>query len=55
MKAIIEINETNLAAIEFKKSNKAIDWKDLSRTEQIKILNAMNAYHNLYINFIKPE
>ena len=55
MKAIIEVNETNLAAIKFKKSNKDIDWKDLSMEEQIKILNAMTAYYNLYINFIKSE
>jgi len=55
MKTIIETNETDLAAVQFKKSNKITDWQDLSRTEQIKVLNAFSAYYNLYAKFIKPE
>ena len=55
MKTIIETNETDLASVQFKKSNKVTDWKDLNRAEQIKVLNAFSAYYNLYAKFIKPE
>ena len=55
MKTIIETNDTDSAAIQFKKSNKLINWKDLSRSEQVKILNAFSAYYGLYSKFIKPE
>lgn len=55
MKTIIETNETDLASVQFKKRNKAINWEDLSRAEQIKVLNAFSAYHGLYSKFIKPE
>ena len=55
MKTIIETNETDLAAVQFKKSNKVTDWEDLSRAEQLKVLNAFSAYYNLYSKFLKPE
>ena len=55
MKTIIETNETNLASIQFKKSNKVTDWQDLSREEQEKLLNTLSAYYDLYAKFIKPE
>lgn len=55
MKTIIETDDTDLAAVQFKKSNKVINWEDLSRSEQVKILNAFSAYYGLYSKFIKPE
>lgn len=55
MKTIIETDETNLAAVQFKKNNKVTDWEDLSQAEQIKVLNAFSAYYGLYSKFIKPE
>ena len=55
MKTIIETNETDLAAVQFKKSNKVKDWQNLSRAEQIKVLNALSAYYGLYSKFINPE
>lgn len=55
MKTIIETDETNLAGVQFKKSNKITDWNDLSRAEQIKVLNAFSAYYGLYSKFLKPE
>ena len=55
MKTIIETGNDNLAGIHFKKGNKVINWEDLSRSEQVKILNAFSAYYGLYSKFIKPE
>ena len=55
MKTIIETNETDLAAIQFKKSNKPVNWEDLSRQEQIKIVNSLSAYYKLFNNFVKSE
>ena len=55
MKTIIETNETDLAAIQFKKSNKPINWENLSRQEQIKIVNSLSAYYKLFNNFVKSD
>jgi len=55
MKTIIETNETDLAGIHFKKGNKVVNWEDLSRDEQIKILNTFTAYYGLYSKFIKSN
>ena len=55
MKTILETNETNLASVQFKKSNKTINWQDLTRAEQKIIVNALAAYSKLYSEFIKPE
>ena len=55
MKTIIETNETDIAGVVFKKSNKTTDWSALSRAEQIKVLNALSAYYGLYSRFLKPE
>ena len=55
MKTIIETDKDNLAGIQFKKLNKTVNWEELNRSEQIKILNAFSAYYGLYSKFIKPE
>ena len=55
MKTIIETDDTDLAAVQFKKSNKLINWKDLSRAEQIKILNAFSSCYDFYSTLIKSE
>ena len=55
METIIETNETDLAGVQFKKNNKVTDWHDLSRSEQIKVLNAFSAYYGLYSKFLKTE
>ena len=55
MKTIIETNDTDSAAIQFKKSNKLINWKDLSRAEQVKILNAFSSCYDFYSTLIKSE
>ena len=55
MKTIIETDETNLACLDFKKGKKMINWNELTRTEQVKILNAMSHFHELFSKFIKTE
>jgi hypothetical protein len=53
MKTIIETDETNLASIQFKKSNKIVSWESLSQEEQVKFLNALSGYCELYSKFLK--
>lgn len=55
MKAIIEINETGLASLDLKKEKKQINWEELTRVEQIRIVNSLSKFHELFSKFIKPE
>jgi len=53
MKTIIETNETSLAAISFEEEGEAVQWEDMSRDKQIKIINTLSQFHNLFYKFIK--
>jgi len=53
MKTIIETDETNLAGLTFEKEGKIICWQDLTKEEQIKIINTFIAYSKLYSKFLK--
>lgn len=53
MKAIIQTDETNLSSIQFKKSNKVVSWESLTQDEQVKFLNALYGYYELYSKFKK--
>ena len=55
MKAIIEINESGLCSLDFKKEKKQINWDELTRVEQIRIVNSLSKFHELFSKFIKPE
>ena len=55
MKAIIEINENGLCSLDFKKGKKQINWDELTRVEQIRIVNSLSKFHELFSKFIKPE
>ena len=55
MKAIIEINENGLCSLDFKKEKKQINWDELTRVEQIRIVNSLSKFHELFSKFIKPE
>jgi hypothetical protein len=56
MKAIIEIKKNSvLSSICFKSGNKTIDWSQLTRKEQITILNGMISFNKLFSRFIKEE
>lgn len=52
--AIFNINEdSDLAGVTFQCENNTIDWSDLTRLEQIKILNAWVGHYKLFCNFLK--
>ena len=54
IKAIFEVEEdSDLAALHFKVGNKRIDWSDLTRMEQIRILNAWAGHYKLFAKFLK--
>jgi len=55
MKAIIKINESGLASLDLKKGKKQINWEELTRVEQIRLLKALSNFHELFSKFIKPE
>ena len=54
VKAIFEISEeSNLAGVQFKVGNKKLDWNELTKKEQIKMLNAWAGHHQLFYRFCK--
>ena len=54
IKAIFEIEEdSNIAGVQFKCNGRTIDWGDLSRIEQVRMLNAWAGHHKLFYKFIK--
>jgi len=54
IKSIFEVAEdSDLAAIYFKVGNKRIDWCNLTRMEQIHILNAWAGHYQLFAKFLK--
>ena len=55
MKTIIETDETNLCCLDFKKGKKMINWNELTRTEQVKILNALSQFHELFSKLLETE
>lgn len=55
MKIVIGIEKDNLSSCQIKKQNKVIDWSELTRDEQIKILNSISSHYNLLNRFIKSE
>ena len=52
MKIIIEI-EDGLVGYQFKKGNNVVQFEDLSRVEQIRILNSFVNGYELFINALK--
>lgn len=52
---IIKTDKTNIAQITFKKGKKIINWNDLEKEEQIKILNTFSAYYELFYKLVKQE
>jgi len=55
MKVIIEINESGLASLDLKKGKKQINWEELTRVEQIRMVNSLSNFHELFSKCIKPE
>jgi hypothetical protein len=52
MKVIIE-KKSEIASIHFKDKNKIIKWEDLTKQQQIEILNTFVEFHSLFKGFIK--
>lgn len=55
MKAIINTDDKELSSIKFLNGNKKAEWSDFSQDEQIKFLNSIVGFHNLFSKFIKSE
>ena len=54
--AIFEIQEdSNLAGVYYKADGEKIEWEQLSRLEQIRMLNAWAGHHELFSRFLKEE
>lgn len=56
IKAIFEIEEdSNIAGVMFECEGKTIQWQDMSRLEQIRMLNAWAGHCKLFSRFLKEE
>ena len=55
MKTIIEIDESGLCSLDFKKGKKRINWEEMTRVEQLRLLKALSNFHELFSKFIKPD
>ncbi len=55
MKVIIEINESGFSGLDLKKGKKRINWDELTRVEQIRMVNSLSNFHELFSKCIKPE
>lgn len=56
IKAIFEIEEnSNIAGVMFEYEGKTIRWEDLSRLEQIRMLNGWVAHYELFYKFLKED
>jgi hypothetical protein len=56
MKATIDISEYDLTATTLKNDeDEVIEWSDLSRNQQIKLLNSFAEFHSLFSRFIKEN
>ena len=53
IKAIFEIEaDSDLAGVQFKCNGKTIDWENLTRREQVRMLNAWAGHRELFYKFI---
>lgn len=56
IKAIFSIKEdSNIAGIEFFNENGKTDWDNLTRVEQIKLLNSWISFYELFLRNLKDE
>jgi hypothetical protein len=53
IKATITVDDKDYVGMVFKKENKIIEWGDLEKEQQIKLLNSMVNFHELFLKFIK--
>ena len=56
IKAIFNIKEdSNLAGVEFFNENGKTDWDNLTRGEQIKLLNSWISFYELFLRNLKEK
>lgn len=51
----IDIQVSELAGYEFHIDGKKVNWGDMSREQQIKVLNSFSQGYNLFIGFLKTK
>ena len=51
----INITVSELAGSEFHIDGKKVDWEDMSREQQIKVLNSFSQGYRLFERFLKAE
>ena len=51
----IDITVSELAGYEFYIDGKKVDWEDMSREQQIKVLNSFSQGYRLFERFLKAE
>lgn len=49
----IEVSE--LAGYEFFIDGEKVQWEEMNRSQQIRVLNSFSQGYNLFINFLKSE
>lgn len=54
MKAIIEIGEDGLSSIEFLENEEKMEWQNMTKYEQYKVLNSLMSFYQLF-NKCKKE
>lgn len=56
IKAIFQIESDSCnVGVQFKCNGKTIDWEDLTRREQVRMLNAWAGHRELFYKFIKED
>lgn len=56
MKATIDISEYDLTSVKLTNDkDEVIEWGDLSKNQQVKLLNSFEEFHSLFIKFIKKD
>ena len=54
--AIFEIQaESNISGVRFECEGKTLNFEDMTRLEQIRMLNGWAAHHKLFYNQVKSE
>ena len=51
----IDITVSELAGYEFSIDGEKVDWDDMSREQQIKVLNSFSQGYRLFERFLKAE
>jgi hypothetical protein len=56
MKATIDISEYDLTSVKLTNDeDEVIEWVNLSRNQQIKLLNSLSEFFQLFSKFIKED